>query len=89
MSKRYDHARVEHYRAQKILPLALLNYITSAGGGFHRINDESKMHSMAELIQMVQQFIFVIFSIFSFFLTIFKTMQIIRMETNFVSLGTF
>lgn len=55
LSKRYDHARVEYYREQKILPLALINFITSSGGGFHRDADNQfTIFSMDELIEKVR-----------------------------------
>lgn len=55
MSKRYDHSRVEYYREQQILPLALINFITSSGGGFHRNADNIvKTFSMDELIENVR-----------------------------------
>lgn len=56
LSKRYDHARVEHYRTQKIQPLVVLNYITSAGSGLHReVSDDPAINvmSMDEMIDQV------------------------------------
>lgn len=53
LSKRQDDIRVDHYRKDGIFPLALVNYITAAGGGFSRDKGLSHCYSYQELIQQV------------------------------------
>nr|CAD7262931.1 unnamed protein product [Timema shepardi] len=54
LSKRQGDIRVESFRDGDIFPLALLNYVTHAGGGFHRdLSDEKlRIFSMEELIRL-------------------------------------
>ena len=56
LSKRQDDIRVEHYRKDGIFPLALVNYITAAGGGFIRDKGLSHCYTYAELIKQVNIF---------------------------------
>ncbi|XP_058801775.1 probable glutamate--tRNA ligase, mitochondrial [Phymastichus coffea] len=51
LSKRQDDIRVEHYKREGIFPLALINYITAAGGGFNRHMGLSHCYSYEELIK--------------------------------------
>lgn len=51
LSKRQNDIRVEHYRKEGIFPLALVNYITAAGGGFNRDKGMSHCYSYEELIK--------------------------------------
>ncbi|XP_012278507.1 probable glutamate--tRNA ligase, mitochondrial [Orussus abietinus] len=51
LSKRQGDVRVDAYREQGIFPLALVNYITHAGGGFNRKNDGQHCYSYSELIK--------------------------------------
>lgn len=54
VSKRQNHANIEYYRAQNILPQALINYVTRTGGGFpHVIGAKPKSYTMAELQERV------------------------------------
>ncbi|XP_012256323.2 probable glutamate--tRNA ligase, mitochondrial [Athalia rosae] len=50
LSKRQGDIRVDSYRQSGIFPLALLNYITHAGGGFNRPKGEQRCYSYEELI---------------------------------------
>lgn len=52
LSKRQGDITVEHFQKANIFPLALINYITSAGGGFERNMDKVKpqIHSLQDLI---------------------------------------
>ncbi|XP_046427918.1 probable glutamate--tRNA ligase, mitochondrial isoform X1 [Neodiprion virginianus] len=52
LSKRQGDIRVENYRQSGIFPLALLNFITHAGGGFNRAHGrEQRCYSYGELIK--------------------------------------
>lgn len=52
LSKRQNDIKLEYYRDKGIFPQALLNYITSSGGGFHReAGDSIKCYDMNELVQ--------------------------------------
>ncbi|OXU22426.1 hypothetical protein TSAR_000637 [Trichomalopsis sarcophagae] len=51
LSKRQNDIRVEHYRKDGIFPLALVNYITAAGGGFVRDKGLSHCYTYQELIK--------------------------------------
>nr|CAD7445386.1 unnamed protein product [Timema bartmani] len=55
LSKRQGDIKVESFRDGDIFPLALLNYVTHAGGGFHRdLSDEKlRIFSMEELVRQV------------------------------------
>lgn len=53
LSKRQDDIRVGHYRKDGIFPLALVNYITVAGGGFDRDPGRSQCYTYKDLIQQV------------------------------------
>nr|CAD7456574.1 unnamed protein product [Timema tahoe] len=55
LSKRQGDIRVESFRDGDIFPLALLNYVTHAGGGFHRdLSDEKlRIFSLEELVHQV------------------------------------
>ncbi|CAG2066365.1 unnamed protein product, partial [Timema podura] len=57
LSKRQGDIRVESFRDGDIFPLALLNYVTHAGGGFHRDPSDKKLRifSMEELIRQSVQ----------------------------------
>ncbi|KAJ8683499.1 hypothetical protein QAD02_019291 [Eretmocerus hayati] len=52
LSKRQNDITVEHYRRDGIFPLALINYITVAGGGFNREQNLSNFYTYQHLIQM-------------------------------------
>ncbi|XP_014229583.1 probable glutamate--tRNA ligase, mitochondrial [Trichogramma pretiosum] len=51
LSKRQDDIRVEHYRKSGIFPAALINYITTAGGGFNRETAITQCYSYKDLIE--------------------------------------
>ncbi|XP_015598994.1 probable glutamate--tRNA ligase, mitochondrial [Cephus cinctus] len=51
LSKRQGDITVEAYRKQGIFPLALLNFITHAGGGFSREQGGQRCYSYEELIK--------------------------------------
>lgn len=51
LSKRQGHIKVDSFRKDGIFPLALINYITQAGGGFNRPSTGLACYSYAELIQ--------------------------------------
>lgn len=53
LSKRQGDIRVESYRGNGIFPLALLNFITHAGGGFKREQGINRCYSYEELIKQV------------------------------------
>lgn len=53
LSKRQGDITIESFRKQGIFPLALVNYIIGAGGGFHREQENQELHSYEELIQKV------------------------------------
>lgn len=52
ISKRQDGIRVDSFRKSGIFPLALLNYITCAGGGFDRNTDVQEIYTYEKLIKM-------------------------------------
>jgi len=52
LSKRQDDVRVESYKNSGIFPLALLNFVSKAGGGFKNM-DLDRIYSMDELTQNV------------------------------------
>lgn len=54
LSKRQNDIQIEVYRKQGIFPLALINYITHAGGGFNREQSEQTLYSYADLINQVR-----------------------------------
>lgn len=54
LSKRQDDIRVDFYRKGGIFPIALINYITHAGGGFEREQGTPECYSYADLIKQVQ-----------------------------------
>ncbi|XP_032664901.1 probable glutamate--tRNA ligase, mitochondrial [Odontomachus brunneus] len=52
LSKRQGDIDIESFRKQGIFPLALLNYVISAGGGgFYKKNNNEDLHSYQELIK--------------------------------------
>ncbi|KAL6260909.1 hypothetical protein P5V15_008438 [Pogonomyrmex californicus] len=51
LSKRQDDIKVESFRKQGIFPLALLNYVIGAGGGFHKEQENQALYSYQELIK--------------------------------------
>lgn len=51
LSKRQGDIKIETFRKQGIFPLALLNYITGTGGGFHREQENQYLYSYQELIK--------------------------------------
>ncbi|XP_033208397.1 probable glutamate--tRNA ligase, mitochondrial isoform X2 [Belonocnema kinseyi] len=51
LSKRQDDIRVDFYRKSGIFPIALINYITHAGGGFEREQGPQECYSYADLIK--------------------------------------
>lgn len=53
LSKRQGDIKIETFRKQGIFPLALLNYITGTGGGFHREQENQYLYSYQELIKQV------------------------------------
>lgn len=54
LSKRQNDIRVDYFRNDGIFPLALLNYITHAGGGFVRDQTENCCYSYEQLINQVR-----------------------------------
>lgn len=69
LSKRQGDIKIESFRKQGILPLALLNYVIGAGGGFHREQDSKDLYTYEELIKQVIASIYS-FSFFKLFLNI-------------------
>lgn len=53
LSKRQGDIKIESFREQGIFPLALLNYVISAGGGFHKEQQNQNLYSYQELIKKV------------------------------------
>lgn len=56
LSKRQGDIQISHYRDDGIFPQALINYITSSGGGFEKDllrNVKMKCYAMGELINQV------------------------------------
>lgn len=56
LSKRQGDIRISNYRDKGIFPLALMNYITSSGGGFDKdLNGavKAKIYELSELAQQV------------------------------------
>ncbi|KAL0115731.1 hypothetical protein PUN28_010931 [Cardiocondyla obscurior] len=51
LSKRQGDIKIESFRKQGIFPLALLNYIIGAGGGFNRKWEDQDLYSYQELIK--------------------------------------
>ncbi|KAH0953587.1 hypothetical protein HN011_012437 [Eciton burchellii] len=51
LSKRQGDIKIESFKKQGIFPLALLNYVISAGGGFHKNNKTQDLYSYQELIK--------------------------------------
>lgn len=51
LSKRQGDIKIESFRKQGIFPLALLNYVISAGGGFHRTKETQDLYTYEELIK--------------------------------------
>ncbi|XP_050453896.1 probable glutamate--tRNA ligase, mitochondrial [Cataglyphis hispanica] len=51
LSKRQGDIKIESFREQGIFPLALLNYVVSAGGGFHKEQQNQDLYSYQELIK--------------------------------------
>lgn len=51
LSKRQDDIRVDFYRQNGIFPVALINYITTTGGGFEREQRTQQCYNYEELIQ--------------------------------------
>ncbi|XP_072762237.1 nondiscriminating glutamyl-tRNA synthetase EARS2, mitochondrial [Anoplolepis gracilipes] len=51
LSKRQGDIKIESFREQGIFPLALLNYVIGAGGGFHKEQQTQKLYSYPELIK--------------------------------------
>lgn len=51
LSKRQNDIKIESFRKQGIFPLALLNYVIGAGGGFHRDQENQDLYSYPELIK--------------------------------------
>ncbi|XP_051164834.1 probable glutamate--tRNA ligase, mitochondrial isoform X2 [Leptopilina boulardi] len=50
LSKRQDNIRVEYYRQNGIFPVALINYITTTGGGFKREQGTQECYNYEDLI---------------------------------------
>lgn len=50
LSKRQDDIKVEFYRKNGIFPVALINYITTAGGGFERDQGPQQCFTYEDLI---------------------------------------
>jgi len=53
LSKRQGDIKIESFKKQGIFPLALLNYVISAGGGFHKNGKIQDLYSYQELIKNV------------------------------------
>lgn len=53
LSKRQDNIRVEYYRQNGIFPVALINYITTTGGGFEREQGTQECYNYEDLIKQV------------------------------------
>ncbi|XP_011336380.1 probable glutamate--tRNA ligase, mitochondrial isoform X2 [Ooceraea biroi] len=52
LSKRQGDIKIESFRKRGIFPLALVNYVIGAGGGFHRSNKDARdLYSYQELIK--------------------------------------
>ncbi|XP_012221982.1 nondiscriminating glutamyl-tRNA synthetase EARS2, mitochondrial isoform X2 [Linepithema humile] len=51
LSKRQGDIKIESFRKQGIFPLALLNYVIGAGGGFHGDKEYQNLYSYQELIK--------------------------------------
>ena len=58
LSKRQDDIRVDFYRQNEIFPIALINYITQAGGGFEREQGPQECYTYEDLIKQVFSFFF-------------------------------
>lgn len=56
LSKRQNDVRVESYQQRGIMPLALMNFISKAGGGFKEL-DLDTIYSLDELTRKVSFFI--------------------------------
>lgn len=91
LSKRQGDIKIESFRKQGIFPLALLNYVIGAGGGFHGEKENQNLYSYQELIKRVKMlshiklllytnkiFIaFYIYFIFCYSLTLVKSNQVL------------
>lgn len=56
LSKRQNDIKISHFRESGIFPLALLNYVVNAGGGFEKDlqqNVKMKIHTIDELANQV------------------------------------
>ncbi|XP_029155955.1 probable glutamate--tRNA ligase, mitochondrial [Nylanderia fulva] len=51
LSKRQGDIKVESFRKQGIFPLALLNYVIGAGGGFYKEQQNQDLYSYQQLIK--------------------------------------
>ncbi|XP_011864633.1 PREDICTED: probable glutamate--tRNA ligase, mitochondrial isoform X2 [Vollenhovia emeryi] len=51
LSKRQGDIKIESFRKQGIFPLALLNYVIGAGGGFHKERENQHLYSYQTLIK--------------------------------------
>lgn len=57
LSKRQDDVRVESYQQRGIMPLALTNFISKAGGGFKGLSLD-RIYSLDELTRKVSFSVF-------------------------------
>lgn len=56
LSKRQGDIKIESFRKQGIFPLALLNYVIGAGGGFYKeTENKNHLYSYQELIKKVKK----------------------------------
>lgn len=53
LSKRQNDIKIEVFRKQGIFPLALVNYVIGAGGGFYKEQGNKDLYSYEELIKKV------------------------------------
>ncbi|KYN03959.1 PREDICTED: probable glutamate--tRNA ligase, mitochondrial [Cyphomyrmex costatus] len=51
LSKRQGDIKIDSFRKQGIFPLALLNYVIGAGGGFHKEQESQDLYTYQELIK--------------------------------------
>lgn len=52
LSKRQGDIGIQHFRQRGYFPLALINYVVSAGGGFeHRVHAKQQLLSMQQLCE--------------------------------------
>jgi len=61
LSKRQGDIKIDSFRKQGIFPLALLNYVIGAGGGFHKEQDNQDLYTYEELIKQVIVSIYKVF----------------------------